>query len=382
MAKLQTSQQSGPINIGAEDDSQMRAWMSAILAQQGDKAGAASVLTRRASLSSHELAPSSNDDNPNLLAAASQGLDDNPMPFCGDDPLGGLVDITMPAPLSTVAEAADGPTESIVSPRSVEIMFEGAGIAMTKVSVICAYEVALERKGLTSQTICAPEAEPEPEPEPEHAVVHALCVCECHCEFAVIHIQVPVGDSTGELVIVACMPVVGTTSNETHESDHSLSFSNSLVERTPPLNGFIFCFRDRSARDEFRALVHNAGRAVGPKRSNTHQWLAQFHRHGEPQREESTQGTGSTSLLSQSSTFFGDVDADYLLDPERRRRLRSTATADSKTGAQEVKLVPSSDSITGTAALQTRIEICDGKPVTMYELSLERRNFRWTVSRR
>ena len=44
--------------VGADEDAEMRAWMSAILAQQGDKEGAAAVVTGRTSISSHEQPPS------------------------------------------------------------------------------------------------------------------------------------------------------------------------------------------------------------------------------------------------------------------------------------------------------------------------------------
>ena len=101
------------------------------------------------------------------------------------------------------------------------------------------------------------------------------------------------------------------------------------------------------------AQVEKAGRIVGPERSNTHGWLQQLQLAASPAYRANLEQSTATSLLSQSSSFFGDVDEAYLLDPERRRRLKSSATADGS-GARHVQLVSSSDHISGVSALQSR----------------------------
>ena len=63
--------------IGADDDSEMRAWMSAILAQQGDKDGAAAILTGRTSLCSYQIS------SPLAATTAPSAV--------SNDPLGGQV---------------------------------------------------------------------------------------------------------------------------------------------------------------------------------------------------------------------------------------------------------------------------------------------------
>ena len=376
----QTNQQDGVIiNIGAEDGDQMRAWMSALLVQQGDKKGAAAVLTGRASLSSHQISAPSPTDGGLMVADGSSASDDGQLINDSDDPLGGLTTRSA-APKKRPHQEAESPSAAVaaalpsVTPTSAEMMFEAAGVVMTKISVIFASEVALGRGGRLKSPVTS---EPEPEPEPKSPPMYILCICECHCEFAAVVIQA--GDAPDKLVVLASMPVVGTTQCETDGSENRLSLpSFQLADGDAPLN---ILFQNRGARDEFSTLLRNAGKAVGPGRQNTHHWLAQLNQAaGRPKRQLPAQQSAS-SLLQQSSSFFGDVDAAYLLDPERLRQLAATATADS-TGAQEVKLVPSSDSITGTAALQTRGSVCDGKQVTLYELSLERRSFRWTVTRR
>jgi hypothetical protein len=225
--------------------------MSAVLAQQGDKKGAAAVLDGRVSLSSHELMPvrkrfplyphpslqhthcvpteyltgrdgcvcvmgnaygQSPGYEPSLLQRAdlnSGDLGDPLALFDDEDPLGGLGPTLQPVnsprihpPVAVGSDAAEKPRSTEVTGATIEALLQRAGGLLAKVKVVCAAAITLDGKALGG------EPEPESEPGGVASERQVLCVCECYCEFAVVHMQTEVA---GGVLVRASIPVFSTT---------------------------------------------------------------------------------------------------------------------------------------------------------------------------
>lgn len=90
-------------------------------------------------------------------------------------------------------------------------------------------------------------------------------------------------------------------------------------------------------------------------------------------------------MLQSSSSFWGNVNEAELLDPDRRRRLTSSVTA-GPNGAANVSVIPATTlgraGSGGLEGLPTRTELRDSRAVTVYEVNLLRKGFKWSVSRR
>ena len=373
--------------VGAPSEAQMRAWVSAILNQQGDKQGAAAFATGRQSISSYsaQLAGSPPLQEPPVLLDRLEegdplGADD---PLGSDDPLGATrEDVPTTVGLPAPSLVTDAPSAAALE---ADLRQQGGIIARVQI------KFAVDILPISTQ------GEPEPEPEPTQGASvpaggsHILCICQLDSEFGIAHIhRSEVGE---QLCAVVTIPVVASL--EYAQADNS-QLVLSLVEKVaiPKTTGddgsFSFAFANRESVDNFVAKLEELRRvaeSAGQLHVNdrTHQWLRRLDQIGSRStRTAAAESDTATALLSGSSAFWTSTDESYLLDPERRRRLKSSAAADS-TGAQHVKLLPHTtigQGVFGQASLQTRTEIRDGKKVTVYELALDRDGFQWTVSRR
>eukprot|EP01047_Picozoa_sp_COSAG01_P037544 COSAG01_NODE_2990_length_6713_cov_105.016097_3_plen_771_part_00 len=400
-ASIQTSERHVHV-VGAPDSGEMRAWMSKILALQGDRKGAAAILEGRVSLRSHELPPSpdSRSTRPLSDAGAQQPLPSDNLECVdplGADPLRGCEPRASAPPLcapdvqmmdgdavGSSGGAGGGGGGSICI--SVQRFFQEAGGLLSQLRVVCAHEVRL-LGGLSVSGSGGARGEPEPEPEP---LPHqdALCICEYQCEFGFVHVQVPtVAAAVRGSPVLAVMPIAGATEcRPTSGAEFRLTLHAMQSGRLPDrqLDGVTVQFRTNVELDNLIREVERARRIVGPQQANTHGWLTRILRGSQIERNGSPSPmarSAASSLLSQSSNFYARTDEAYLLDPKRRRRLKATATADSN-GAYGVVVVAPSDHISGSSAFHTRTEMRDRKEVTMYELSLARKQLHWTVTRR
>jgi hypothetical protein len=381
--------------MGAASEAEMRAWVSAILSQQGDKSGAAAFAMGRSSITSHGTAVPLGSTPPVHQPPGGQLAD----PLAGGDPLGAGDPLGNDDPLGVTQEGVTAPLglpglnsvkAGVATATRVEAAFRRQGGTVARVQVrFAAGVLPLHSK-----------QEPEPEPEPELEGLQGaqapgariLCICQLDSEFGIVHLESANGgqDLMG---VLATIPVVASL-QYSQPTDGGLTVT--LAEEAGAVHehqtgGLQFEFTGRQEVDGFvqyleesRRIAEGAGQLHANDR--THQWLSRLAQLGSQAAgsSELVESDTAASLLSGSSAFWGSTDETYLLDPERRRRLKSSAAADS-TGAQNVRLLPHTtfgQGMSGQASLQTRTEMRDGKKVTVYELALDRQGFQWTVSRR